>query len=139
MAIYCTCTSLAGALDLEAVETTIRASVPGCVVGRVSVPMPADATDGRLTYWRVKQPTRTEAEPFTPSEVAAMQAAFDAAPPLTPQRLAQQEIDRMPLPMKAATLTLLDQLNIVRVQAGLPAVGPVAFLAQVRAKAGAIS
>lgn len=137
MAIYLTIATTSGAIDLDSVETMIRGSVPGCVVARLLVAAPSDAPVGS-TGWRVKHPTRTDAEPFTASEIDAINAAFASAPSLTPQRQAQQDIDRLPLAMKAALLTCLDQINVVRANANLPAIGAAAFLAQVKAKANTI-
>lgn len=75
---------------------------------------------------------------WTAGQVANAQQALDSAPEITPQRLAQNEIDQWPISTKALVLALLDQLNVLRANAGLAAITPAQVLSAVRAKAGTL-
>jgi len=68
-------------------------------------------------------------------EISATQAAIDSCAGLTPQRQAQNEIDRWPISMKAFALALVDQINVLRQQAGLSQVTPAQALQAIRNKA----
>lgn len=137
MAIYLMFTSTISNVDVEALETAIGAIVPGCVVGRI--PMPVDPKSGGAGLrWTVKCSARRDDQPFTEAERSAIQAAFDAAVPITTQRAAQYEIDRLPLTTRAILLTLLDQINVLRAGAGLATVTPAQAVAAVRTKAGTL-
>jgi hypothetical protein len=88
---------------------------------------------GDFPVYRVKKATD-----WTEQQIAATQAAFDSCPALTPQRQAQNEIDNWPISMKAFVLALIEQINVLRLQAGLSTVTPAQALAAIRNKAGTL-
>ncbi len=77
---------------------------------------------------------------LTGSQLTAMQTAIDTSAAMSPQALAQAEIDRWPIAMKALVLALIDQLNVIRAagNAPLPPITPAQALAAIRAKAGTL-
>ena len=75
---------------------------------------------------------------WEPAQIAATQTAIDTCPALTPQRQAQNEIDQWPISMKAFALALVDQINVLRTQAGLPTVTPAQALTAIRNKAATL-
>ena len=79
-----------------------------------------------------------KAADWTAPEIAAVQAAIEAAPVLTDQKAAQLEIDKWPLALKALVLALIDQINVLRTQAGLSIVTPAQALAAIRSKAATL-
>ena len=76
-----------------------------------------------------------KAADWTPGQITATAAAFATATELTPQRQAQNEIDQWPISMKAFALALVDQINVLRQQAGLSQVSQAQALAAIRNKA----
>lgn len=79
-----------------------------------------------------------KATDWTAPQIATTQTAIDTAPAMTPQRLAQNEIDQWPISMKAFALALVDQINVLRTQAGLPTVTPAQALTAIRNKAATL-
>lgn len=79
-----------------------------------------------------------KATAWTAPQMNAAQNAIDTAPPVTPQSLAQAEIDAMPIFQKAILLALIDQLNVIRskLSPALAAITPQQAIDAVRAKAG---
>jgi hypothetical protein len=80
------------------------------------------------------------AAPLTAPQLASMQTAIDTAPELTPQRAAQNEIDRWPIAQRALLLALIDQLNVLRSKLSPPlgAITPAQALQAVRDKAATL-
>ncbi len=81
-----------------------------------------------------------KATPWTPADIAAVLTVIEAAPVGSPQALAQAEIDRWPIAMRAFALTLIDQLNVIRAALPTPLspITPAQALAAIRAKAGTL-
>lgn len=81
-----------------------------------------------------------KAAAWTPAEIAAAQNAIDTGPALTPQSVAQNEIDNWPLSQKAFALALIDQLNVIRSKLSPPlgAITPQQALDAIRTKAGTL-
>lgn len=81
-----------------------------------------------------------KADAWTAQQISATQAAVETCPSITPQRLAQNEIDSWPIATKALVLALIDQINVLR--AGLPSpLPPVTVqqaLAAIRNKAATL-
>jgi hypothetical protein len=78
---------------------------------------------------------------WTPAQIASAQTIFDTVAPLTPQTIAQREIDNWPITLRALVLTLIDELNILRQH---PAIGlqprtPQQAITAIRNKAGTLS
>lgn len=126
MAVYCQITST-------------RTTVPNVValLAAVRTALANDATVGIVpllepTLYRVK---RSSDDAFTEAEIAAVQTAIDSAPAYTPQTDAQNQIDQLPLVWKAIALALLDQINVLRVRAGLAEISVQQAIAGIRAKA----
>lgn len=112
--------------DAAALLTALRAALANdATVGVVAV------TDPMI--YRVKRSGDVE---FDASETTAATTAIEAAPSLTPQRDAQNQIDQLPIAWKAIALTLLDQLNVLRARAGLAEVTVQQALSAIRTKAG---
>lgn len=120
--------------------TTARVTLPDLVALTAAVKTAtSDATavlvrlDAGL--WRGKKATA-----WTPTDIAAVQAALETTAPVTPQLLAQREIDAMPIGTKALILALIDQLNVIRAALPSPlgAITPVQAIAAVRAKAATL-
>lgn len=76
--------------------------------------------------------------PWLAGQITAAQNVLDTCPFVTGQSLAQAEIDRWPIALRALVLTLIDQLNVLRAFHSLPAVTPAQALAAVRTKAGTL-
>ena len=111
--------------DPAALLAALRAIVPT-----------AGVTELSPEHYRVKTP-----DLLVPNQITAMQAAIDTAPALTPQRAAQNEIDRWPIAQRALVLALIDELNTIRAALPTP-LGPrtpAQALAAVRAKAGTLA
>lgn len=136
MAIHEAFTAAVGSgVDVEALEAVVRGIVPGAVIGRV--PLPADPTDEAAgVRWLVKCASRPADQSLTGPELAALRAAFASAAAITSQRSVELEIDRMSAALKATILALLDQVNVLRSQAGMLTLTRLQFLALVRAKSG---
>lgn len=96
-----------------------------------------DATAGVATV-DIAQIVVKKATDWTTPQVSATQTAIDGCPQLTSQRQAQNEIDNWPISMKAFALALVDQINVLRVAAGMQAVTPAQALAAIRSKAGTL-
>lgn len=81
-----------------------------------------------------------KATAWTDPQRSAALNVLETAPALTPQLLAQAQIDAMPLATKAVVLALIDQLNVIR--AALPSplgpITPAQAVAAIRAKAGTL-
>lgn len=77
---------------------------------------------------------------WTGPQVTFVQNAIDAAPELTPQRQAQNEIDGWPIALRALVLALIDQLNFLRSKMTPPlgAMTPAQAMQVVRDKAGTL-
>lgn len=111
--------------DPSALVATLRANVDA--LAGVFVPFGLGGT------YSVKKATA-----FSAADVAACQAAIDTAPVLTPQRVAQNEIDGWPIVTKALALTLLDQINVLRTALALGTITPAQAIAAIRAKAATL-
>jgi len=94
---------------------------------------PAAGIGGVFPAYTVKKTTD-----WTAPQITATQVAVAACPVLTPQRQAQNEIDRWPISMQAFALALVDQINVLRQAAGMSQVTPSQALAAIRQKAGTI-
>lgn len=99
-----------------------------------------DATTGLshdpgTQIYRVKKATA-----WLPGHLTAAQNVIDTAPAVSPQLIAQNEIDHWPISQKALVLALIDQLNTIRaaLPSPLPPITPAQALAAVRAKAGTL-
>lgn len=75
---------------------------------------------------------------WTLNQITQLQSAVDNAPAITPQRLAQNNIDAWTIDMKALVLTLIDQINVLRTAAGLTTITPAQALQSIRNKAGTL-
>lgn len=82
--------------------------------------------------------TLKKATVWTAGQIAAAQNVLDTCAPVTPQSIAQNEIDTWPISVKALVLTLIDQLNVLRAFHSLPAVTPAQALTAIRNKAGTL-
>lgn len=89
-------------------------------------------TAGTQTYV-VKKATA-----WTAPQITAAQNAIDTAPSVTPQSLAQAEIDAWPIVQKAFALALAKQLNVIRSKLSppLPDLTLAQVLAAIRSEAG---
>lgn len=85
--------------------------------------------------WKVKKATD-----WTAAQITSAQTFLDTCPEVTPQSLAQHEIDGWPISVKALVLTLIDQLNLIRssLPVPLPAITPAQALSAIRTKAGTL-
>lgn len=122
--------------DLVALLATVRAACGDASAG----------IGGLFPVYTVKKATE-----WTAPQIAATEAAFEVAVALTPQRQAQNEIDKWPLSLKALVLALIDRLNVLsqeivelRQATGLPQtpalsdVTPAQALSAIRAKAATL-
>lgn len=75
---------------------------------------------------------------WTPGETAAVQTAVTNAPDSSRALTGQTAVDNIGILEKAVFLTALDQINVLRVNAGLTAITVPQALAAVRAKAGTL-
>lgn len=73
----------------------------------------------------------------SPQILAAMNAIINAAA-ISPQLTAQNEIDRLPIYLKALVLALLDEINILRQAAGLQPRTPAQAIQAIRNKAATL-
>lgn len=97
-----------------------------------------DATVGIIHFndtsiYRLKKETA-----WTTPQITAATNAIINAPNSTPQLSAQTEVDDYPIVMKALVLTLIDEINILRVNAGLVARTPAQAIAAIRSKAATL-
>lgn len=84
--------------------------------------------------------TLKKATAWTAPQIAAAQAALEAAPVVTPQLSAQATIDAWPIEFKALVLALIDQLNTIRAALPVPLnpITPAQAIAAIRAKASTL-
>ncbi len=77
---------------------------------------------------------------WLPAHVTAAQNVINTAPAVTPQLIAQREIDQWPIATRALVLALIDQLNTIRAALPVPLapITPAQALSAVRAKAGTL-
>lgn len=85
-----------------------------------------------------------KATAWTGPQITAAQNVLDTAPAVTPQSLAQAEIDAWSITTRALVLALIDQLNVLRADMttlgiNRPAITAPAALAAVRAKAATLT
>lgn len=121
--------------------TSLRTTAPDPVALLASIHATVDVNAGlAVPLGGVGSYLVKKATPFSGADVAGCQAAIDAAPALTPQREAQNQIDAWPLALKALVLALIDQLNVIRaaLPVPLPPITPGQALAAIRAKAGTL-
>jgi hypothetical protein len=71
---------------------------------------------------------------LTQAERDAVEQMIAAAPTNTPRLQAADEIDRLPIAMRAIVLTLLDAINVLRVREGLSAITPAQAFTAIRNK-----
>jgi hypothetical protein len=85
--------------------------------------------------------TGKKATAWTAAQIDAAQAIFDTADELSPQVVAQREIDRFPIEFRALVLTLIDEVNILRTHAaiGLAPRTPTQAITAIRNKASTLS
>lgn len=129
MSAYLTLTSPTVSADPLLLSAAARVSVSDVVVFRLG----SHPTNASLSLWRCKSPSRSS---FTAGEQAALQTAIDTAVPWSLRACAQACVDTWPLDIKALALALLDQINVLRTQAGLQVVTVPVALAAIRTKAG---
>ena len=121
---------------------------------RTTVPDPAqllvqlralDATAGVATSPDGRTFNIKKSTAWTAPQITAAQNVVDTSPAVTPQSVAQAEIDAWPIAQKALALALIDETNRLRAAlrglgvANLPDVSVAAALAAVRAKAGTLT
>lgn len=77
---------------------------------------------------------------WTQPQIAAAQNVIDTAPAVSPQSIAQAEIDAWPIAQKAVVLAIIDALNVIRSKLSppLPAITPAAAVQAVRDKAATL-
>lgn len=80
-----------------------------------------------------------KATTWTSPQRTAAQNTIDNAPEITPQLIAQDEIDRWPISMRAFAETLLDEINLLRAQLSLAPRTPAQVITAIRNKAGTLS
>lgn len=85
--------------------------------------------------YRIKKNTE-----WTAQHRAIAQNVLDTCPSITPQLIAQAEIDAWPISIKAFVLALIDQLNVLRARGNqpLPPITPAQALQAIRDKAGTL-
>lgn len=85
--------------------------------------------------WRGKKATD-----WTPADTANAQNILDTVAPLTPQLVAQRNVDTFPIEYKALVLALVDQINVLRskLTPPLPDITPAQAIAAIRQKAGTL-
>lgn len=99
----------------------------------------ADATIGLrrddTTLWTLKKSTL-----WTAPQIAAAQNVLNTVAARTDESLAQAEVDKLGIRERAILLTLLDQLNLLRLQpiTVMASVTPAQAIAAVRTKAGTL-
>lgn len=86
-----------------------------------------------MTRWIIKKETA-----WTVPQINAAQNILDNAPAITSRLIAQAQLDAISIFDKALVLTLLDQINILRANAGLTTVTPAQAIQAIRTKAGTL-
>ena len=119
--------------------TTTRATWPDNVALSAAIKAATDAT-AVLTCLDGTTAIGKKATDWTPQQIAAAQTILDTAAAVTPQVLAQREVDRFPLAYKALVLALIDQINVIRAALVPPkvAITPAQAIAAIRDKAGTL-
>lgn len=99
-----------------------------------------DATIGFSIDRTTRQIAVKKNSAWTQPQITSAQNVIDTAPAVTPQTVAQAEIDAWPIAQRALVLALIDQLNVIRSKLSppLPDITPAQALAAVRAKAGTL-
>ena len=74
---------------------------------------------------------------WTPAQIASAQDIFDTTAPVSPQVLAQRQIDAFPIELRALILALVDQINVLRSKLSPPLsnITPAQALNAIREKA----
>jgi hypothetical protein len=99
-----------------------------------------DATIGFSIDRTTRQIAVKKNSTWTGPQITAAQNAIDTAPAVSPQSVAQAEIDLWPIAQRALVLALIDQLNVIRGKLSPPLgnITPAAALQAVRDKAATL-
>lgn len=87
------------------------------------------------TGWVIKKET-----PWTTQHRNAAQNVIDTCPAVSPQLIAQAEIEQWPISMRAFALALIDQINVLRARGNqpLPEITPAQALQAIKDKAATL-
>ena len=96
-----------------------------------------DATLGGLPIHNLHR--MKKATPWERGDIDAVQAFLDTTASSRTKLLARQRVDTWPIEVRALLLVLIDQLNILRNQAGLSTVTPAQAMQAIRVKVQQLS
>lgn len=121
--------------------TTTRTTLPDLVAVSAAIKTATGDPTAALIQstpgvWRGKKATT-----WSQAHIDAAQNIVDTTAALTPQQIAQREIDAWPIMYRALVLALLDEINILRTHAaiGLAARTPAQAITAIRNKAATLS
>ncbi len=119
--------------------TTVRTTTPDPVALRAAV-QAATSDPTAVLYnlgdgWKAKK-----ANPWSAGDLSATQTALDTTAALTQAVTNQQIVDAMPMVLKAVSLAIIDQLNVIRaaLPVPLPPITPAQALTAIRNKAATL-
>jgi hypothetical protein len=119
------------------VFTSARSTVPdpAQLLVQLRALDPTAGMDGVRVPITVKKATT-----WTATQITAAQNVIDTAPAMTPQSVAQAEIDAWPIMFRSLVLALVDEINILRSHPaiGLTARTPAQAIAAIRNKAATL-
>lgn len=79
-----------------------------------------------------------KATDWLPAHITAAQSVLDTCAAVSPQTIAQTQIDRFDIATRALVLVLIDEINILRTVAGLAPRTPAQAIAAIRTKAATL-
>ncbi len=119
--------------------TSARTTLPDVQALQASLrTLLSDATVG-LAVQDAQHVTVKKAAAWSAADIATAQGAIDTAQAWTPQAEAKRRVDEWPIDLRAFALVVVDQLNVLRVAAGMQPATAQQVMNAIKAKADTLS